>query len=441
MGCGKQLHENFIRTDASGSSTFLLDGLGSTLALVNSAGSIQNQYTYEPFGKTTSSGSRGNSAQFTGRENDGTGLYYYRARYYHPTLQRFISEDLVSPIGSPRSLGADNSKVAGSDRPVVSEIKNSRIPLGIPEGLWKKHVPRDNPVISAKVELGRMLFFDKRLSANGTVSCATCHDPATAFADRQPVAIGIDARRGSRNAPTLLNAVFNELQFWDGRAHSLEEQVKQPLLNAFEMGMKTEDAVVARVKAIPEYQWQFREVFAGEVTMERIAQTIAAFERTLLSANSPFDRSLAGDYKALSEPQKRGWRLFRGKAGCIGCHEFQPSSPFFTDFKFHNTGIAVQANNALIQEAEKITALDALEPENAKERKRLPETKVYAELGRFLVTNQKRDIGAFKTPTLRDVELTAPYMHDGSIKTLLDAVRFYNQGGQEIHTRTKRFTP
>jgi cytochrome c peroxidase len=350
---------------------------------------------------------------------------------------------LISLAAGPRSFVADNSKTTNSNRPVVGEINSIRMPIGIPEALWKKHVPSDNPVTSARVELGRMLFFDKRLSADGTVSCATCHDPATAFADRQPVAIGIDAKRGSRNAPTLLNAIFNELQFWDGRAHSLEDQVKQPLLNAFEIGMRTEDAVVARVRAIPEYRRQFRQVFTGEVTMKRIAQTIAAFERTLLSANSPFDRFIGGDYSAISEPQRRGWGLFRGKGGCINCHEFQLSSPFFTDFRFHNTGIAERVRNldSLIKDAEKITALDTQSPRDAKEPSQSSKVKAFAELGRFVVTNQKSDIGAFKTPTLRDVELTAPYMHDGSIKTLLDAIRFYNDGGQANPYQDKKIQP
>lgn len=192
-----------------------------------------------------------------------------------------------------------------------------------------------------KVELGRKLFFDKRLSADRTVSCTTCHDPATAFADRNALAIGVGDRSGRRNTPTVLNAMFNESLFWDGRAASIEEQAKEPLINPREMGMKSHDQVVARVKSVREYADGFRQVFGKEgITIDTIVKAIASFERTLLSGNSPFDRFVSGDSDAISPAQKRGWELFQGKARCIRCHVYREDAPFFTDFGFHNTGVS-----------------------------------------------------------------------------------------------------
>jgi cytochrome c peroxidase len=301
------------------------------------------------------------------------------------------------------------------------------IPLGIPADVWRRTVPADNPLTAEKVALGRALYFDKRLSADGTVSCATCHDPATAFADQNALAVGVAGRKGVRNAPTVLNAMFGPELFWDGRARSLEEQAVEPLLGPSEMGMQTRGALLARVSAIPEYRRQFAQVFGARgLTVEAAAKAIAAFERTQLSGNSPFDRFMAGDEGAVTDAQKRGWELFRGKAHCVECHTFEASSPFFTDFRFHNTGVATKNGDfgGLVRRA------------NAGERS--PDT---AELGRFLFTGRPEDVGAFKTPTLRDVELTTPYMHDGSEKTLLDVVRFYNRGGERNPALDNRIRP
>lgn len=299
----------------------------------------------------------------------------------------------------------------------------------------------------AKVSLGQALYFDKRLSADGTVSCATCHDPANAFTDHGALASGVSNKIGTRNAPTILNAMFSEQLFWDGRVGSLEEQAKQPLTNPFEMGMGSNDAVVARISAIPEYQKRFQSVFKREgITIDTIAKAIAAYERTQLSANSSFDRFISGDTNAITKAQKRGWELFKGKAKCIECHSFSEASPFFTDFKFHNTGIAAndmnfeQLGGLARQIADSKPNSSGGEPinltislpavqESQASAPLLAHTQGYTELGRYLVTKQPRDIGAFKTPTLRDIELTTPYMHNGSEKTLIDVVRFYNRGG------------
>ena len=324
--------------------------------------------------------------------------------------------------------GASRTDVA-----VRAQTFEPPIPLGISRRLWRRRIPIDNPLTQAKVSLGETLYFDKRLSINGTVSCATCHDPANSFTDRRALALGVSDKLGTRNAPTILNAAFVTQLFWDGRTGRLEEQAKQPLLNSFEMGMGDDASVVSRLSAIPEYRKSFAQVFGKQgISIDTITKAIAAYERTLLSGNSAFDRFIAGDTTALTEAQKRGWKLFKGKAKCIECHSFSKGSPFFSDFKFHNTGIG--------------TGELSLAGENSREAvgnsaSALAHTRGPTELGRFLVTNNADDVGAFRTPTLRDVELTAPYMHNGSEKTLIDVVRFYNRGGNGNPNLDKRIVP
>ena len=198
----------------------------------------------------------------------------------------------------------------------------------MPADLWEILVPPENPVTPEKVALGRMLYFDKRLSKDNTVSCATCHDPAKGFADGKKVAEGVGGKKGTRNSPTVLNAVFYEFQFWDGRAPSLEEQAKGPMINPVEMGMDSHDAVVkvdpgrARVPATA-----FRKVFGREATIDDVVAAIATFERTVVSGDSPFDRFRAGDKSALSASAQRGWELWNGKARCNTCHPFGDATP------------------------------------------------------------------------------------------------------------------
>jgi cytochrome c peroxidase len=304
------------------------------------------------------------------------------------------------------------------------------IPLGISRALWRRRIPLDNPLTQAKVSLGETLYFDKRLSINGTVSCATCHDPANSFTDRRTLALGVSDKLGTRNAPTILNAAFVSQLFWDGRTGRLEEQAKQPLLNAFEMGMGDDASVVSRLSAIPEYRKRFDQVFGKQgISIDTITKAIAAYERTLLSGNSAFDRFIAGDTTALTESQKRGWKLFKGKAKCTECHSFSKDSRFFSDFKFHNTGVGAGEFSFAGENSTEIVKNSA---------SALAHTRGSAELGRYLVTKNRQDVGAFRTPTLRDVELTAPYMHNGSEKTLIDVVRFYNRGGNGNPNLDKR---
>lgn len=293
----------------------------------------------------------------------------------------------------------------------------------LPPGILPPVEPANNPATAAKVELGKKLYFDKRLSADNTVSCATCHDPEKGFADGKPVGEGIEGKKGTRNSPTVINAAFFDLQFWDGRAKTLEEQARGPIVNPVEMGMPSHEALEKKLRNIPEYEKAFKEVFGTEkFTIDHIVMAIGAFERTLVSANSPFDRYIAGDEKAISEEAKAGWKLFSGKGRCNTCHSFVSVYPFFTDNKFHNIGVAMKdvKFEALAREAQRpgSTADDIAFREGV------------TELGRFIVTREQKDIGAFKTPGLRNVALTAPYMHDGSEATLEAVIDFYNKGGE-----------
>ena len=307
-------------------------------------------------------------------------------------------------------------------------FSKNAIPLGLPADTWDYYVPRNNPMSDAKIALGRKLFFDERLSADGKIACATCHQPEKGFADGRAVAEGIGGRLGPRNSPTLLNAMFNAGQFWDGRADTLEEQAVQPLTNPLEMGNRSYDEVVARLREIPEYRDEFRRVFGKPVAIELVGMALATFERTLIAGDSPFDRFIAGDANALGDEARRGFALFRGKARCSRCHTFNEMMPLFTDFNYHNTGVA-----AGHPEFERLArqAYDVVETDRAREGiDKLAAEPGGQELGRIAVSYLVFDLGAFRTPTLRNIALTAPYFHDGSARTLADVVKFYNEGGR-----------
>jgi cytochrome c peroxidase len=305
-------------------------------------------------------------------------------------------------------------------------------PLDLPPGvspiLYDLTVPVGGEPTKEKVALGQKLFNDTRLSSNGKVSCATCHDPARGFVDHKPVPDGVAApkERPQRNSPTVLNAMFNATQFWDGRAATLEEQAKLPITNPIEMGMPSGDEVVARVRGISEYAKDFPAVFGRGATFDDVAAAIAAFERMQFAGNAPFDRFVKGDAKAIVAAAKRGWGLFNGKARCGDCHAFSTVSPLFSDQKFHNIGIAAHKTN-FIDLARRASAIA-----RSGDLKQIDELAIrteFSELGRFLVTKHSNDIGAFKTPTLRNVAITGPYMHDGSLATLWDVMDHYNKGG------------
>lgn len=268
--------------------------------------------------------------------------------------------------------------------------------LRVPPGLSVlMPVPTDNPLSAAKVALGHALFFDKQLSRDRKVACASCHRPERAFADGRRVPVGIGGRRGRRNVPSLLNRVYASALFWDGRAASLEEQALAPLVSALELDNSYHE-IVRRLEADRAYRDFWREAFGTDrIAIDEVAQALASFERTLLSGNSAFDRYESLHLKrALSEPARRGLALFRGKAGCQVCHD----GPLLSDGRFHNTGVSWG---------------------------RQP-----MDLGRYEVTGLEPDRGAFRTPSLRDVARTAPYMHDGSLQTLGEVIDVYDRGGR-----------
>lgn len=268
------------------------------------------------------------------------------------------------------------------------------VPLGLPPIPW----PADNPYSKKKAELGRLLYFDKRLSTDGTISCASCHSVRRAFTDHRKVALGIVGRKGSRHSPTVINSAYHKLLFWDGRASSLEEQAKGPIGNPKEMTLiddihEAHLQCRSRVRGVPGYLPLFKEVFGqDDCSIDDIAKAIATFERTVLSGNSAFDRYQAGDKSAMSEEQIHGYQVYR-RAGCINCH----GGPNFEDGRFLNIGIGMDEENP--------------------------------DLGRYVITKNEKDWGAFKVPTLREIENTYPYMHNGSLQTLEEVVDYYDKGG------------
>lgn len=265
--------------------------------------------------------------------------------------------------------------------------------------------PADNPPTDAKVELGRLLYFDRRLSGDGSLSCSSCHDPRKGYADGRPRAIGFGGKELGRHSPTVLNAAYNGAQFWDGRAATLEEQAAGPIEAPGEMNLPREE-LARRLGDIPEYRRRFREVFGEEPGLANVAKAIAAFERTLVTPDSRFDAYARGDKQALTEREKRGLLLFIGKAACSECH----SGPNLSDSKFYVLGV----------------------------RQRGP---LADDVGRYAVTKDERDLRAFKTPTLRNVALTAPYMHDGSLATLEEVVELYDRGGGPAPNRSAKLLP
>jgi cytochrome c peroxidase len=289
-------------------------------------------------------------------------------------------------------------------------------------------IPPDNPQTPEKIALGERLFFDGRLSADGTVACASCHAPERAFTDGKPASVGIHGRIGQRNAPTVLNALFNATQFWDGRAKTLEEQAAFPIVNPTEMGQPSMAAAVDAIASIPEYQRLFRRVFARAPNAIALQRAIAAYERTLLSFDSPFDQFIAGDPSAISDAAKRGWDLFNGRGLCNRCHalsEKKPNLTSFTDNDFHNIGIGIIRHNvvALAEQAQRL-----LDSGDASAVDRAAIGTDMSALGRYLITRKRADTAAFKTPNLRNVVMTSPYFHDGSQETLWDVVDHYNKG-------------
>ena len=298
-----------------------------------------------------------------------------------------------------------------------------KLPEGLAAATANIHIPDDNPMTRAKIELGRQLYFDKRLSSDRTVSCASCHDPMIGYAAETPFGVGVRGQEGGRNSPISYNRIVSQAQFWDGRADSLEDQAVGPIANPIEMG-NTHDAGVKTLKSIDGYRKQFEKIFPDGVTIDNVGKAIATFERALVTGTTPYDaydaltrfeKAFADDLEYLdeepalkarymplkeqvekypmSESAQRGMVLFSGKANCTACH----AGANFTDEQYHNLGVGMEGDDP--------------------------------DLGRFEVTGEDKDRGAFKTPTLRNIALSAPYMHDGSQETLEEVVEWYDKGG------------
>ena len=316
-----------------------------------------------------------------------------------------------------------------SDEFDASKIHDEPYEIVVPAGLppVASVIPASNPMTRGKVELGKQLYFDQRISKDATVSCASCHDPAKGWTDNMKSSIGIKGQKGGRSAPTVLNTVYGRSMFWDGRAPSLEAQAQGPIQNKIEMGDQSYKQIVERLRGISGYRDQFLKVFGTDVTLDGMAKAIAAFERTALSGNSAYDKYNTGDpekpetFKALTEGQKRGMVLFGlrlneedpfkvdpallKKANCTACH----AGANFSDEMFHNIGVGADEKTGKL-----------------------------ADVGRWEIspTGAKNPLekGAFKTPTVRDITRTGPYMHDGSEKTLEQVVEYYNKGGNKNPT-------
>lgn len=302
-------------------------------------------------------------------------------------------------------------------------------PLGLPP----VPMPADNPQTPAKIELGDRLFHDVRFSADGKVSCATCHDKAKAFTDNLRVSKGFNDLTGTRNAPTVINSAYMKTLFWDGREPDLEGQSKQPFINPVEGGLKDHQPILAVIREDADYAKAFKEVFnvaPDAITMDHVAKAIASFERTVISGDSPFDKYYyGGDRTAMNESAIRGLQVFLGQGRCVSCHTIEQTQALFTDNRFHNIGVGFKRVRG--KETEVALKFAEAKAAGADVDKTVLSDPDASELGRFAVSGNLTDVGAFKTSTLRNIDLTAPYMHDGSLKTLEDVVDFYNNGGRE----------
>ena len=295
-------------------------------------------------------------------------------------------QGVINPQGTVITTG-DGERVVLVTRGPRPRLSSAMTPVG---------VPLDNPHTDAKAALGKRLFFDKILSNDRTVSCGTCHEPERAFADTKALAVGVFGRVGKRHSPALINRAFGRMHFWDGRATTLEQQVVQPISDPNEMDLTVEEAV-KRLTAEKSYRDEFQAVFERPVSAADLGRALATYLRTIRSGDSPYDKFAAGDTSALTADQQQGMQIFRGKARCTFCH----AEPLFTDEAFQNTGVAWREDATSYQDD-----------------------------GRFVVSGAERDRGKFKTPTLREIARTAPYMHDGSLATLEDVVNFYDAGGR-----------
>jgi len=314
----------------------------------------------------------------------------------------------LAPIAYLPGLAQTTTSTAAA-MPIGKPIQ-IKAPLGLPP----VPIPADNPLTEDSIALGRRLYYDPMLSVDGTISCASCHAPQFAFSDNEPTSEGVGKKHGTRHAPTVINSAYNTLQFWDGRAPSLEEQAKGPMANPVEMA-HTLDGVVKRLQADANYPALFKKSWGtDQITIDMVAKSIASFERTVIAGDSPFDRFFYGhDSRAMSPEAQRGLHIFIDpkKGNCEVCHTIERGYALFTDNKFHNLGVGADTRGNL------------------------------NDVGRYAITKADADMGCFKTPSLRNLANRGPYMHDGSFPTVKDALAHYIGGGNwnahldnEIHS-------
>jgi cytochrome c peroxidase len=303
--------------------------------------------------------------------------------------------------------------------------------VSAPLGLPAIPVPADNPVTADKVQLGRKLFFDRRLSANNTVSCAMCHIAEQGFSQNElRLPVGIEGKSVRRNAPTIYNTAYVSELFHDGRETSLENQVWSPLLADNEMGNISIGLVVERIKELDDYSQRFHRAFGRGPDMQTVGMALASYERVLVSADSAFDRwFFGGDETAMSVAGKRGFEVFRGKGRCVACHTVTEEFALFSDNEFHNTGIGYFATMRPADTDLRVPLAPGQVERVESDLAQTTGTKIFSDLGRYEVTGHPDDRWKYRTPSLRNVALTAPYMHDGSLATLRDVILFYRRGG------------
>ena len=351
--------------------------------------------------------------------------------------RRAVQLCLVVGTGSALSVAAEPATAPhGSMSMQAQQLRLDQLvtglttaPPGVDPTAWATiYVPAGNELTPERIALGRKLYFDTRLSKDGTLACATCHDVSRGLTDHRSVSEGIGDHLGKRSAPTTMNAALLQSQFWDGRAPSLEEQAKLPILNPIEMGHPDAASAMAAVNTDHAYLGLFQRAYGRAPNYDDLGRAIASFERTLIFLDAPFDRFAAGDGTALSAAAQRGLALFNGKARCVGCHMINSSNPLGTDNRFHNIGVSARKQNFETLATQALGILD--QNNNTEALDKLAIQTDMSELGRFLVSKQREDIGSFKTEQLRNVGLTAPYMHDGSLHTLWDVMDHYNKGGE-----------
>jgi cytochrome c peroxidase len=341
--------------------------------------------------------------QLHGAGDDKTG---YETKYYTTK-----SKALTTRVGKKTDL--------------LSLIKQP--PLGLPN----VPIPANNPISVEKIALGRKLFYDRRLSLNSTFSCAMCHVPEQGFTHNElATAVGLEGRSGRRNSPTLFNIAYAEKLFHDGREDTLEQQVWGPLLAHNEMGNPSPGVVLRKIRTLNDYNGLFENVFNKPVNMETLGMALATYQRSLNSANSPFDQWYFGHNDAAVTPSvKRGFKLFRGKANCIACHTVNNDSAVFTDHKLHNTGHGFSVSTYQRPKKQRLLVAPGQYIEIDSDLFDSVSEKKPNDVGLYEITEDPADRWKYKTPTLRNISLTAPYMHDGAFKTLEEVVNFYNHGG------------